>query len=62
MKRIWLVVATLGAHVLMGGSQTPAVKMVAIDRNEMAPPDIGRLVTMRSANCQSGYALIHRYN
>ena len=41
MKRIWLVVATLGAHVLMGGNQTPAAEVVAIDLTKWAPPDIG---------------------
>ena len=41
MKRIWLVVATLGAHVLMGGNQTPAAEVVAIDLTKWTPPDIG---------------------
>jgi thiosulfate dehydrogenase len=40
MKRIWLVVATLGAHVLMGGNQTPAAEVVAIDLTKWTPPDI----------------------
>jgi thiosulfate dehydrogenase len=41
MKRIWLVVATLGAHVLMGGNQTPAAEVVAIDLTKWTSPDIG---------------------
>jgi cytochrome c len=41
MKRIWLMVASLGAGVLIGGNQMPAAEPVAIDLTQWKPPDFG---------------------
>jgi hypothetical protein len=61
MKRIWLMVATLGAGVLMAGNQIPAAEPVAIDLTQWTPPDFstvgddpfGKLV-------KYGYALFQK--
>jgi hypothetical protein len=41
MKRFWLIVATLGAGVLIADNRMPATEPVAIDLTQWTPPAIG---------------------
>ena len=43
MKRIWLIVATLGASVGIGSNQVPAAETVVIDLTQWTPPDITKV-------------------
>jgi thiosulfate dehydrogenase len=43
MKRIWLIVATLGASVGIGSNQVPAAETVAIDLTQWTTPDISKV-------------------
>src|SRR5215831_10403943 len=43
MKRIWLIVTTLGANVWIGSNQMSAAETVAIDLTQWTPPDISKV-------------------
>jgi len=43
MKRIWLIVATLGASVWIGSNQILAAETVTIDLTQWTPPDISKV-------------------
>jgi len=43
MKRIWLIVAMLGANLLLVGNQILAAEPVMIDLTQWTLPDIGKV-------------------
>ena len=43
MKRIWLIVTTLGANVWIGSNQMSAAETVAIDLTRWTPPDMSKV-------------------